>query len=214
MLKRDTLIIILAAALLLAILLIGLALLNQRTKADSAAVSAANSLYESGHTAEAIQMYEQLLAQGVQDSTLFYNLGNAYYRQNDLDRAILNHEQAARLAPRDADVQANLALARAQAGLQEPMATGDPLNTLAAVVDSWFSLNELAMVALGSWFLLAFLLLLRGQRMRPSPFLKTATRLALVFTLLAGICLGSSLYARETRPERAITADVTASAVP
>jgi tetratricopeptide (TPR) repeat protein len=194
-------------------LLTGLILLNPRTRADSAAVSAANALYESGHAAEAIQMYEQLVAQGVEDSGLFYNLGNAYYRQNDLGRALLNYELAARLAPRDPDIEANLALARTQAGISEPAAADDPIHALAGVVDSWFSLNELAVVALGSWFLLFFLLLLRRHLLRQSRLLKVATGLLVLVTLLTGICLSSSLYAKDA-PERIITADVTASAVP
>ncbi|MEZ4519126.1 MAG: tetratricopeptide repeat protein [Chloroflexota bacterium] len=36
---------------------------------------------ESGHTTEAIEIYEQLIAAGARDSALYYNLGNAYYRQ-------------------------------------------------------------------------------------------------------------------------------------
>jgi tetratricopeptide (TPR) repeat protein len=214
MFKRNTLTIILAGLALAAILLTGLILLNPRTKADGTAVSAANALYESGHTPEAIRMYEQLVAQGVQDSGLLYNLGNAYYRQNDLGRAILNYELAARLAPRDPDVRANLSLARAQAGVPEPAAAGDPIHALASVVDSWFSLNELAVVALASWFLLLFLWLLRRHLRLPSRLLKASTGLVLACTLLAGICLGSSLYAKDAPPERPITADVTASAVP
>jgi len=47
---------------------------------------------------------------GYEASSLFYNLGNAYYKQNDLPRAILYYEKARLLAPWDEDIRQNLAM--------------------------------------------------------------------------------------------------------
>ena len=75
----------------------------------------ANDLYEGGQYLQAAQAYQQLVDLGVVDSALFYNLGNAHFKQGDYGQAIVNHRRAQQLAPRDPDVAANLALARAQA---------------------------------------------------------------------------------------------------
>jgi hypothetical protein len=73
-----------------------------------------NALYEKGDYDGAVAQYETLVAAGVRDEHLFYNLGNAYYKTNNLGRSVLFYERALRLAPRDKDVRANLTLLRTQ----------------------------------------------------------------------------------------------------
>ena len=45
---------------------------------------------------------------------LYYNLGNAYYRTENITRAVLNYERALLLSPGDADIRFNLQLARSK----------------------------------------------------------------------------------------------------
>ena len=71
----------------------------------------ADSLYQKGKYPEAAQAYEHLLQEG-EHADLYYNLGNAYYRMNDIGRCILNYERAALRDPGNSDIQFNLALAR------------------------------------------------------------------------------------------------------
>lgn len=72
----------------------------------------ANSAYEAGNYQSAVDDYERVVATGVVAPDLFYNLGNAYFKQGDLGRAVLWFERARRLSPRDADVRENLDLTR------------------------------------------------------------------------------------------------------
>lgn len=71
----------------------------------------ADSAYADGDYSHAAAVYEQLLEQGVSPE-LYYNLGNAYYRQGDIPHAILSYERALLLAPSDADIRFNLQMAR------------------------------------------------------------------------------------------------------
>lgn len=73
----------------------------------------ADSAYQRGKYAEAVQIYEKLLKQG-EHATLYYNLGNAYYRLNDISHAVLNFERAALRDPGNSDIRFNLALARSK----------------------------------------------------------------------------------------------------
>jgi tetratricopeptide (TPR) repeat protein len=66
------------------------------------------------HYTAAAAAYEALVADGIGNAALFFNLGNAYYRAGDLGRAVLNYRRAQRLAPGDERVRANLRLARQQ----------------------------------------------------------------------------------------------------
>lgn len=45
---------------------------------------------------------------------LYYNLGNSYYRTDNITRAVLNYERALLLAPGDADIRFNLQMARSK----------------------------------------------------------------------------------------------------
>ncbi|GAB4256297.1 MAG: tetratricopeptide repeat protein [Deferrisomatales bacterium] len=70
--------------------------------------------YEAGRYGEAAQAFEALAEGGVENPDLYYNLGNAYWKQGDLGRAILWYERAARLAPGDPDLRYNLEIARSR----------------------------------------------------------------------------------------------------
>src|SRR5712691_4105636 len=75
----------------------------------------ANADYAAGHFREAIAGYESLVQARQWNTSLFYDLGNAYFRAGDLGRAILNYERALALDPSQPETQANLRLARDQA---------------------------------------------------------------------------------------------------
>jgi hypothetical protein len=70
-----------------------------------------NELYRAGSYQEASKEYESIIKQGVFSAELYFNLGNAYYRDHQLSRAILSYERAARLHPNDPDIEHNLKLA-------------------------------------------------------------------------------------------------------
>lgn len=158
---------------LLAIAFVGLALLagllftvrssSATAQVDTQAVAAANQLVNAGHTAEAGQMYEQLVAQSPKDAALLYNLGNTYFVQGDAGRALLAYQQAAALAPRDADIRANLALTEQTLGVSASAA--GPAAGLAAAARRWLTVDEMALLALGVWFAAGlFVLTVRSRR--------------------------------------------------
>ena len=68
--------------------------------------------YEMKHYDEAVAVYEKLIAGEGATKQLYYNLGKAYYRANEIGKAILNYERALRLDPTDDDVRANIEFAQ------------------------------------------------------------------------------------------------------
>jgi tetratricopeptide (TPR) repeat protein len=206
--KRSTFSLILIGLLLLAGLLMALTVLSPKISADATAVDAANNLYMSGHYAEAVQLYEEQVARGVQDSTLFYNLGNAYFQQGDLGRAVLNLKRAAQLNPRDADIENNLALVREQTTelfTEEAEVFGTmPVGPLAvlAEITGWMTENETAVLVLGFWFLLGFLILVRRQVKsgKAQKALQVGAVLALAVLVISGASLASRAYLQQTQP--------------
>jgi hypothetical protein len=69
-----------------------------------------NELYQKGKYAEAARAYEEILKMGYASPEVYYNLGNAYYKQHKIGLAVLNYNRALRLAPRDEDIRHNLDL--------------------------------------------------------------------------------------------------------
>ena len=73
----------------------------------------ADSSYARGEYQQAIKDYEALLKQGA-SADLYYNLGNAYYRTENITRAVLNYERALLLSPGDRDIRFNLQIAQSK----------------------------------------------------------------------------------------------------
>ncbi|MCD8183742.1 MAG: tetratricopeptide repeat protein [Bacteroides sp.] len=80
---------------------------------DNVTKAEGDSAYIRNDYASAIQIYENLLKKG-ESAEVYYNLGNSYYKADDIARAILNYERALLLQPGNADIRANLEIARSK----------------------------------------------------------------------------------------------------
>jgi tetratricopeptide (TPR) repeat protein len=117
----------------------------------------ANAEYAAGHFKEAIDGYELLAGSGKWSATLFYDLGNAYFRTNDFGRAILNYERALALEPRHPEAEANLRIARDEARALELTANApdrflqfmtQSQYTIAAVIAFWIGIFGIVILIL------------------------------------------------------------------
>ena len=77
------------------------ALFNDATKA-----------YNEGKYDKAIEDYHKILKNGQHSAALYYNLGNCYYKLNQIAPSIYNYEKALLLSPNDPDIKNNLAHAQ------------------------------------------------------------------------------------------------------
>ncbi|OQY47579.1 MAG: hypothetical protein B6240_05790 [Desulfobacteraceae bacterium 4572_87] len=87
---------------------------NQANRAWEEIFFEANQDYREGKFQDAARGYQQLIRTGHDVPRIQYNLGNCYFRMNQLGRAILAYERAHMSMPRDADLNFNLAHARDQ----------------------------------------------------------------------------------------------------
>lgn len=71
----------------------------------------ADDEYAKGNYQQAIKDYQEILKTGV-SSEIYYNLGNAYYRTDNITQALLAYERALQLSPGDNDIRFNLQYAR------------------------------------------------------------------------------------------------------
>lgn len=87
--------------------------LMAQAPADSL-ISSGNSEYNQGNYDQAIADYEQVIDGGMSSAELYYNLGNAYFKSDDIPAAILYYEKAKKLKPNDEDINFNLRLANSR----------------------------------------------------------------------------------------------------
>ncbi len=71
----------------------------------------ANELFNAGEYKASADIYEALIDEGYKESEVYYNLGNSYFRLNNIPKAILNYERAKKLNPSDDDIDFNLQIA-------------------------------------------------------------------------------------------------------
>ena len=74
----------------------------------------ANTAYVNGDYHTASEYYEAIGALGLSSVKLYYNLGNAYFKEGRLGKSILNYRRALRLSPGSDDIRYNLGVAEAR----------------------------------------------------------------------------------------------------
>lgn len=86
----------------------------QFVQAESFTKADADKAYQENKYAEAIKMYENILATQGESAVVYYNLGNSYFKEKNMAKAVLNYERALLLNPGDADIRFNLDMARSK----------------------------------------------------------------------------------------------------
>ena len=141
-----------------------------------------NEAYAEGKYDEALSFYKGAIRQEGYSASLLYNMANAYYQKKDVGQAILHYERALYLDPGNADIQANLGLARKDFGL------------IAEPAPDWqrffhmLNLNWWAILASGAFGAFSLLYLLRGIRpgiLKGAPF-KVLTTVCLLCFMAGG----------------------------
>jgi tetratricopeptide (TPR) repeat protein len=133
-----------------------------------------NALYEAGDYPGAIREYRRLVDAGVVDGTLCYNLGNAYYKSDDLGNAVLFYRRSLRLQPRNADAKENLELVTSQ--LKDKQFVRNQNRLVTGVIWLHNNLSATEMIALGSVSYLVLCLLGIVLILRDSPTIAAVYR--------------------------------------
>jgi len=107
----------------------------------------ANLLYKEGTFEEAIKLYKEIEEKDSVSSTLYYNLGNSYYKLNNVANTIYNYEIALLLDPLNKDAANNLEFARRM--------TIDNIEELPKTFLQRLEINYLQKLSYNQWAILA-----------------------------------------------------------
>ena len=127
---------------------------------DLKAPAEAEKFYTEKKYKEAIASYESLLQDGYTSYKLHYNLGNAYYKNKELGKAIYHYELANKLEPNNEDVLTNLRIANektidkieSKENFFLSVIKSGLVNALSTSGWAWLSITSL-IVSLGLFFL-------------------------------------------------------------
>ncbi|MBX7257073.1 MAG: tetratricopeptide repeat protein [Candidatus Hydrogenedentes bacterium] len=150
----------------------------------------ANQMYSQGDYASAINLYEQLVRDGVVDANVFYNLGNAYYRDNQLGAAITNYERALHLSPHFEAAARNLDVCIAFTKQQRPRPLPPAWEQSMLFWHAGFAPRTVFSLAVACWVLFWGVLAVRYWRVLPY------SRLAASLLFLLACLFGLSSWAK------------------
>ena len=180
-----------------------LLVLSVAGRAQQEQFAQANKFYEDRDPGSAIRLYEAILARGEESAELYFNLGNAYFKQGDLGHAIVNYLRAKRLAPGDDDIRHNLAFAKQFSTVQMEGVALNPVHSfMISLVDS-YRLNALAWMASAVFVLFVLVLLVRFGLAINTSVVRVATAV-LAVVLVAAVGLTTFKYRHEYLTPRAV----------
>ncbi len=150
--------------------------------------------YKAGDFTSAAEAWQNCVDNGFQSGDLFYNLGNAYFREGRLGLAILNYEKALRMDPANEDYQYNLKFARSLTkDKTETAEEENPILGFLFEAHHFFSMTEQLYIIIGLVWLIFALNIFRILSSRAR--IKTAFSLSVIpVAILLGIFVCSAGY--------------------
>jgi len=136
----------------------------ENKKGNNAAIDEANELYNTGDFRKAIELLENeknvQKEQGLESPELYYNLGNSYFRVNEIAKARLYYERALLLDPGDRDIRHNINYVTTKLEDKIPVADTFFLSIWFNGVQNLFASNTWATVGVVSFILLIICLVM------------------------------------------------------
>jgi tetratricopeptide (TPR) repeat protein len=167
-----------------------------------------NDAYAKGDFESAEKAYRAILDQGIRNSRVYYNLGNACFRREKIGDAILFYEKSLRLDPGDPDTRENLRFAMLRIRDRIPPDETPFLIALFVRARDFLELEEvtrlflvtylLSMGALAAWILL--------RRRGPALFLAAVGSILLLLSLGAGGWMVLRAHSRDAKDEAIVLA--------
>jgi pentatricopeptide repeat protein len=114
----------------------------------------ANQLYRNKNYDSAISLYQQMMEDGYESGELYYNAGNAFYRNNQIGYSVWCYRKALQIHPENKNYMENLQLAKRR--IREPI---DEMKNIFFV--RWWK-NVYSLMSMNGWAMCALILFISG----------------------------------------------------
>ena len=168
-------------------LLLAMPFMTVAQEVASSGKQSGDDAYTAARYADAIEIYESVIAEQGGSLPLYYNLGNAYYRSNQPGKAILNYERALRYDANDEDTKANLEYVQSKIVDKIPEDEVPFFSEWANTLYSLFSKDVWAVMGVAAFAMMLAMLLLyffKGNARKPALIVAV---LSLAVTVLSNV---------------------------
>lgn len=166
------------------IIILSLFIINSSVVANTALFEKGNEEYAQKEYAKAIESYSQILETGIESSAIYFNLGNAYFKEGNLGYAILYYSKAKRMAPADQAIRHNLEFAQRFSSVQMEGVELNPMTSfMASLVDS-YTLSFLAWVASFIFILFSLAMIFRFGLGYNNSYVRVSLVVSLLFVMI------------------------------
>lgn len=155
----------------------------------------ANEAYADANYKEATRLYEKVMNEGYTSPELYYNLANAYYKQEKIAPSIFYYEKALQLAPGETYIINNLRFAQNMTVDEIDVLPLSKAEETKRAFIFYFNFNQWAYLAIG-FSVLCFLAFL-GYLFSKKPFLKRSFFSLSIFVFLLSMASIYVAYAQE-----------------
>lgn len=154
--------------------------------AESELFQQANEYYKNKDYLKAIELYQQIEKSDIESAALYFNLGNAYFKNGDLGHAVLNYLKAKRIDPTDPDIRQNLEFAQRFSSVQMEGVELNPISAFLTSIVENYKLNFLAWVSSFFFILFVIALTVRYALVYNNTLIRMFVVFSLVFLVIAG----------------------------
>ncbi|WP_299434279.1 tetratricopeptide repeat protein [uncultured Maribacter sp.] len=148
----------------------------------------ATTAYNNGNYNKAIENYLQIVENGEHSAELYYNLGNAYYKLNQIAPSIYYYEKALLLKPNDSEIKNNLSYAQNMTLDAFEILPETQFSKIYKTIVGTFSFDQWSYIAILFVFLFVFLYIafkqFRYSTKKRIAFIGSIFSLFIVFTSL------------------------------
>jgi len=177
----------------------------------------ANNAYNEGLYDSALTVYHQIEKQNLESVELYYNMGNSYFKKNNIPSAILYYEKAKKLSPNNEDIDYNLRIANSMIVDKIERVPELFYKQWWNYFYNFFDANTWTIISIISWFILVFFIGLfiisRSRKNR-----KLAFYFGVLFLLTSVATFGFSsqkyYYGKEHREAIVFTPTITVKSSP
>jgi tetratricopeptide (TPR) repeat protein len=168
-----------------------------------------NEYYQQGDYKAATREYKKIVNMGYESWEVYYNLGNAYFKDGQIGLAVLNFERAKRLNPKNEDINFNLELANLSVVDRIPEMPQFFLFAWFSTIVHYFSLNTLGVITIVIYLIWVAIILmnifLRSGSVRR--YAVVSIGISTVFLVIFTSLFSARIYESETKIEGVVVVD-------
>jgi tetratricopeptide (TPR) repeat protein len=157
----------------------------------------ANQLYHNQQYTEALELYSQMIHEGVVSESVYYNAGNTYFKLNQLGNAVWCYEKAKQFNTDNLLVNENLAYVKSKLSKEAIPPPSNMFKTKVGKLLFKYTNNQLAIFALIAFVIGTLIFFIRKIKMMPVLFMVFRKVSLFLFMIFLSGAIGQYVFIKK-----------------